>query len=476
MFKPVKKKILLAILTLLFFLAAGQVHAYISKSTLTDELASDDWQGGSQAFYNFGRTLESGKTFLVGSGKKEVDEQLQKSGKQSAASSINNLIAMIYANPPASSVEYFADLGQRLNLVKPVYAQGTGFKGLSPILPIWKAFRNIAYLFFTIIFVVMGFAIMFRVKLNPQTVISIQNAIPRVIIALLLVTFSYAIAGFLIDLLYVFLSLSITVASSFGLIPLEDIDTIKESFLSGGFGATTLTMFGSVPGGIWKGVGLIGALVGFAVTIITGNILVAAGSAVGGAVIFELILAIIIVYVLFKLFLGLLKAYIGIILAVIFAPLQIMLNALPGQNTFGSWLRGLLANIAVFPGVAIFLLIARAIMNQLETASLWQAPLLGASGSIIAGLIGLGMLLIIHKVPDMIKEALEIKPFPYGAAIGEGLKPVTAPAGWIVGGVSREAQERVGRAVPEVATGTWGRVKEVLRYGRRQRPEKPIQT
>src|SRR5581483_6429401 len=74
---------------------------------------------------------------------------------------------------------------------------------LSPLFPIWTYVRNLAYLCFVILFIFIGFMIMFRIKIKAQTVATIQNTIPRIIIAIILITFSYAIAGFLIDLMYV---------------------------------------------------------------------------------------------------------------------------------------------------------------------------------------------------------------------------------------------------------------------------------
>ena len=38
--------------------------------------------------------------------------------------------------------------------------QGIGFEGLSPLLNIWKAFRDIAYLLFVLVFIILGVAIM----------------------------------------------------------------------------------------------------------------------------------------------------------------------------------------------------------------------------------------------------------------------------------------------------------------------------
>ena len=79
---------------------------------------------------------------------------------------------------------------------------GTGFDGLKPLLPLWTVFRNIVYILFVLVFVIIGVAIMLRLKIDPRTVMTIQNQIPKLIIGILLVTFSFSIAGFLIDIMY----------------------------------------------------------------------------------------------------------------------------------------------------------------------------------------------------------------------------------------------------------------------------------
>lgn len=121
--------------------------------------------------------------------------------------SATNTIASLY-NPPASGIEYLAQMKDNF-LGKPAYAQngGIGFQGLQPILPIWKAFRNMVYILSSIVFIIIGVMIMLRVKISPQAVINLQNAIPQLITALILVTFSYAIAGLIIDFMYVIQSL-----------------------------------------------------------------------------------------------------------------------------------------------------------------------------------------------------------------------------------------------------------------------------
>ncbi len=98
---------------------------------------------------------------------------------------MGNFTASLYNSPPASGRQYLAYLSEQLGVVQTAHAQevegGIGFNQMLNILPIWKAFRNISYVFFILIFVFIGFAIMFRVKIDPQTVITIQSALPRII-------------------------------------------------------------------------------------------------------------------------------------------------------------------------------------------------------------------------------------------------------------------------------------------------------
>ena len=62
--------------------------------------------------------------------------------------------------------------------------------------------------------IVIGFMVMFRRKIDPKTVITVQNALPKIVLALLLVTFSYAIAAFMIDLMYLVMAIIINLLVS----------------------------------------------------------------------------------------------------------------------------------------------------------------------------------------------------------------------------------------------------------------------
>ena len=57
------------------------------------------------------------------------------------------MLAM-YQNPPADFALWLHSTAQDLGFEpKNAYAQGIGFTGLSVLLPIWTAFRNVSYAF-----------------------------------------------------------------------------------------------------------------------------------------------------------------------------------------------------------------------------------------------------------------------------------------------------------------------------------------
>jgi len=120
---------------------------------------------------------------------------------------ISNAVDTVYNNIPIHTKDYIAYLSNNFGFVHKTYAAGgtasTGYQSLSPLLGIWVVMRNIAYLLIVLIFIFIGFAVMLRVKIDPRTVMTIENQIPKIIIGLILITFSFAIAGLLIDLMYI---------------------------------------------------------------------------------------------------------------------------------------------------------------------------------------------------------------------------------------------------------------------------------
>jgi hypothetical protein len=384
------------------------------------------------------------------------------------------LIASTY-NQPASGIQYIAQVKDNF-LGKPVYAQGVGYKGLSPLLPLWKTFRNAVYAIFSIIFVGMGIAIMLRIKISPQAVVTIQTAIPKLISSLILVTFSYAIVGLLIDLSYFVQSFVIALLfQGTGINNLSSdlfaqnngiygpfVKSITNAlsgtifapgdniFLNNLKGLTTMDFIRSVvlisqfaPTWMASLLGiLIGAISGLLIGgIPSGGIGALPGAIIGGllgAAVITLVIEIIIFILIIKFFIGLIKAYFNLILKIITGPLEIAMGALPNSKMgFSSWILDVVANLAVFPICVIYIVLVSLILNQLtQFSTIWTPSLLTVASiqltpTILVQIIfGLGALMLLPKLPTMIPEFIfQLKPSPWGKAIGETFSSITTPIG-----------------------------------------------
>ncbi|MBU3935299.1 hypothetical protein KJ909_01365 [Patescibacteria group bacterium] len=364
-----------------------------------------------------------------------------------AIGTTTNLIAALYT-PPASGIEYLAQVKDNF-LGKPAYAQGAGFSGLQPLLPLWKGFRNIVYSLSAIIFVILGILVMFRVKTGPQTVITIQTAIPKIITTLILVTFSYAIAGLLIDLMNLIQALSLSVlfsangtSLSSDLFPPKAVGKFWEWLSQTAGGNYQFYNFSQLASADrWQTLKLlnlalpqtmilmISVLTGGFVGAILGGPLPIPGARVGGFLIgTALIFLIIQIFVLIKLIqfvFGLAKTYLNVILKIILGPLEIGLGSFPGVKIgFGSWITGLAINLSVFPISFLFLVMLNLIIFQIQkSGDLWAPGMLTGVAGITRAVIGFAGILLVSKLPDLIPQVIfQIKPSPFGTAIGESLK------------------------------------------------------
>ncbi|OGE31417.1 hypothetical protein A2631_00250 [Candidatus Daviesbacteria bacterium RIFCSPHIGHO2_01_FULL_44_29] len=146
-----------------------------------------------------------------------------------------SLFTAPYAYPVASGTYYVYDSLKNADFIPSAYAdEGIGFAGLKPLLGIWKKFRDIAYLILVFILVAIGFMIMFRRKLDPHTVIGIESALPRIVVTLILITFSFPIAGFMIDFMYVLIALMIIGIGHVSGIPGLNPDVLIDKYLQAG--------------------------------------------------------------------------------------------------------------------------------------------------------------------------------------------------------------------------------------------------
>lgn len=341
----------------------------------------------------------------------------------------NKSIAALYM-PPFSGIEYLASIKDNF-LGKPAYAQGIGFKGLQPIQSIWKGFRNTTYVIFSLVFIIMGVMIMLRVKISQQAVATIQNTIPKIITSLILVTFSYAIVGLLIDLSYVIEAILLyTIFHATGDNPFNDPNlTIGKIMTSGDISSL---IWAVVPNWlILKYVGIISLIITGVSAAVSGGSLAWLGLLAFGLIYLVIFLTIFINVV--KLFFGLAKCYIVIILKTIIAPLEIAFGAIPNMKIgFNTWFTDIIANLLVFPISVAFITLVNGLVNatyNVDNNGMWLPPGVdtlnwwagGVGGGILPVAFAFAGLVLIAKLPTMIPEfVFQIKPSPWGKAIGEG--------------------------------------------------------
>ncbi len=385
----------------------------------------------------FGRIALAGAIFAVGKcGQPDVCP--------SATSALTTTMAGLYGYMPASSELALRDFGESLGIVKPVYAQGTGFSGLRNVKVITEVFRNVMLVGYILIFLGVGFMIMFRFRIDPRTVVSVQNALPRLVLTFVLVWLSYPIAGLLIDLMYVVSFLLFGLFQAIGM----PVDGFRDRFQ----GETVLQFwyFGLGFEGVWRPASSVAHIIA---QVLGGGL---AGSATSGIawVLAWLIVAVAILFAVFRTFFQLVTAYIMVLFGVIFAPFWIGAGGLPislGSIGIGGWTRHMLGYLAAFPVTAGFYMLGAAIMRGTTTSPSegWVAPLIGAGYAGAAqGLIGLGIILLTPVAVNMTKDFFKSPEFKYLAAIqqgiGTGRAVVLGPAGIPLAMLSHTLQWRGG--------------------------------
>ncbi len=400
---------------------------------------------------------------------------------------MSNLIIIPYANPPASGIAWVSDGLQKAGFIpKTMAAEGIGFAAIKPFSNLWKIFRDLSYMLLVIVLIAIGFMIMFRAKINPQTVISVENALPKIVISLILITFSFAIAGFMIDMMYVLIILIISILSKNTDVHI-DVQTYQNALLNGdlkflfsklgniwGIGDALLSFmptFGIIIFNVITGIVLyfvLGLIPGVG-PILTGNVadgawgkwseaLLALVSAwprmlIAGALGFFVVPLLIsifvwftVVFLFFRITFLLFKSYVEIILFIIFAPILLLFEAIPGKNAFSWWLKNLLGDLISFPLVVLFMMIATILIESSSNGgNVWNPPLLPQMGSAQFGtLIGIGVMFLIPDFIKLIKEAIGLKPLPIQVGLGTYFGGTTAAVGGGMGLVGQYGSAMLG--------------------------------
>jgi hypothetical protein len=405
---------------------------------------------------------------------------------------ISNLIVVPYANPPASGATWAYLKLQNTGFIPKSYAaEGIGFASIRGYIKIWSLFRDLAYLVLVIVLIAIGFMIMFRMKINPQTVISVENALPRIIIALIAITFSFAIAGLMIDIMYVAITVGIALLAQLnvGSLSMSNLANLENQYIGAtlgdlwpyGAGWKTFpvgyAMYNLLPT-ILKGLlqSIFGFLIGIGVAWLVGKLAaqplrpleglhlegftfgVGLGKLVPDTVAFiaellvfiaissflpGLILGLIMLFTLlllmFRIFFLLLTSYIKIILLIIFSPVILLLEAIPGKNVLGWWIKAIFGELLAFPLVVILMLVGYAVIQTHIADQVFVLPFIGGfSSQNAAFLIGLGIVLLIPDLIKLVREATGAKGLPLNIGLGTYLAgggALLGVAGGAIGGL-----------------------------------------
>lgn len=371
-------------------------------------------------------------------------------------------IALLY-DTQLSGGEYIADLLDNMGVptISRAYAQGTGYSAMSPFLEFWKVFRNLAYSLYIIMFVVVGIMIMMRTKVNAQTIITIQTALPNLLITLLLITFSYAIVGFMIDIMYFLIYFIVYLVASVGI-----IDASK---------SISRLMTYSAWSVVFEGRNSIISAISSSIGSVLWN-LGSGGIGVAGAVLsmvspMYLVVAVTFAIAMLKLMLALVQSYIMVIVQTVTAPIQILMNAMPGSKAFSNWLKKTASYLIPFPVAgAMFIFSAILVGNPTDSRiiagfgdanpfginessaiyqnrnNLWLPPftLTGMSNATnpdyadILTIIGFVIFLMTPSAVKMAQEWLQVKESPYASEAVSGFVGIAkAPISGVVGMAKR---------------------------------------
>lgn len=368
---------------------------------------------------------------------------------------LGDSFGFFYTHRPASGIAATRDLLAKFSISQPAHAQGYGYENITAVQLLWQVSRNASYVLMIVLLIAAAFMIMMRTKINPQTVVSLQLMIPKIIATLLLVTFSYALAGFIIDLVYVFLTFIISVIGSTGF-----LNTTEAINFFSGQSFAYIVIF-------------------YSILINTMTIITSFSGGIGS--IFFMILGFILMFLLFKVWWTLLKAYLSLMFYIIAAPWVILLGLLPqsgGSVGIGAWLRNMAGQASVFVIVPLMFLmnliilstgfggesnllafITTALSNvipgfptvepQLVAGTVPSLPLFGNQGLLVYIGLSYAILALIPKAADLVRDALKMPAFKYGSAFGEALAPVGAVGSAAWRG-TQPARQAAGAAVGSV--------------------------
>lgn len=308
--------------------------------------------------------------------------------------------------PPVGTKDYFTrTYANNILAPKQVYAAQTGtdfLRGTADVFfNIWRTLRNTAFAFFILIIVAVGLMVMMQYQTDPRTTVEAVGFIPKIATSLLLITFSWVVAGLILDLARV---LQILVLNIF-------------SGALGGSSPDLTTAFGIAIGEIVLLTSTVGVLLSPAT----------AGLSVFIPLVTTLVILVILAVAFFMLLFELSKRYMYLIALAMLGPLAFLWGTLPGQqDTIATWFKTMLVSALTFPAVALLLRLAALfvptrVVNNVTVpgefgivSAVGFLPILGVVMAIVT-------VMMATKVPAVIEDLIDVK--APGAGAKGGLQP-----------------------------------------------------
>jgi hypothetical protein len=219
--------------------------------------------------------------------------------------------AKTYADPPANLAYFFSQEFKEVPFVGKALAQSDlQYKGffIHEVYFAWAFIRNMAFALLALLMLFVGIMMINRTKVNPQTVVTIQYALPKIIISIVLVAFSYPIAATMTNFFFG-LSVSAPIFVS-RTIALDSISNFDLSSFKSGIGSINV------------------------VSVIIYALATSFFQASFGGVFF-IVWVICVVIILIQLLLLLIKwlmTYAKMVMEIVLSPIELALSALPGSE------------------------------------------------------------------------------------------------------------------------------------------------
>lgn len=134
-----------------------------------------------------------------------IDKNLAGDQDSGIVNMLNNLNTALLDQRPLSTQDFIQDKVYALTGAVQAqdapaqYFPGTGYQLLEPIQAFWGWSVNVVFAFLILIIIGIALAIVFRQNIGGAQMVTIQNAIPSIAMALILVPLSYSISGVFID-------------------------------------------------------------------------------------------------------------------------------------------------------------------------------------------------------------------------------------------------------------------------------------